>query len=80
MKCSAPVVSVRGKVATGGKGVESVLRVLQALHCIECASCVLRVCFEGVESVLQAAGSVSSVAHKQLLLDQPSFKDPSVSQ
>ena len=71
------MVSVRGKVATGGEGVQSVLRVLQALHC---ASSVLRVCFEGVEGVLQAAGSVSSVAHKQLLLDQPSFKDPSVSQ
>ena len=48
--------------------------------CFECVSSVPGVCFEGVEGVLQAAGSVSSVAHKQLLLDQPSFKDPSVSQ
>ena len=44
MKCSASVVSVRGKVATGGDGVQSVLRVLQALHCIECASSVFRGC------------------------------------
>ena len=73
MKCSASVVSVRGKVATGGEGVESV-------QCTVLRVRVIRVCFEGVEGVLQAAGSVSSVAHKQLLLDQRSFKDPSVSQ
>ena len=50
MKCSASVVSVRGKVATGGEGVESVLRVLQALHCIECASSVFRGCRECASS------------------------------
>ena len=58
--------SVRGKVATGGsEGVESVFQA-QALHCT-----VFRVCFEGVESrECVSAGSVSSVAHKQLLLHQ----------
>ena len=74
MKCSALVVSVRGKVATGGKGVESVLRVLQALHC---ASSVLRVCFECVSRVLRVCFKRQEASQALLTSSCSSINDPS---
>ena len=64
------MVSVRGKVATGGEGVESVLEHCTVLRvCFECVSRVLRVCFKRQEaSQALLTSSCSSINHPSRIL------------
>ena len=74
MKCSASVVSVRGKVATGGEGVES---VLQALQCTVLQVRVLRVCFECVWRVSRVCFKRQEASQALLTSSCSSINDPS---